>query len=97
MQKRFPTIAVAIVIILILGLLGGLFHHHESESDQIACSYCHAGLQTPVFDLAGALVVTTFAPVGFVTPRRASRIPRLVQSSTLVPRAPPATTFAVMS
>lgn len=93
----FPTIGFAIVAIVVLGLLGGLLHHHESESDEITCCYCHAGPQTRVFDLARAWVVTTLAPAGFVTPLRLSCIPRMIHFSTLVPRAPPVTVVPVMS
>jgi hypothetical protein len=96
-RERFPAIAFAIVTVLVLGLLGGLLHHHESESDEISCCYCHVGLQTPVSDLASALVVATFAPVGFVTPGWPSRIPRVIHFSTLVPRAPPVTTLPGLS
>jgi hypothetical protein len=86
----------AIVAILVLGLLGGLFHHHESASDSAACSYCHAGVQTPEIDLAGALVAPSFAAVGSVAPVQPFGFPRIVQVSTLIPRAPPRTTHPVM-
>src|SRR5258706_589143 len=84
-----PIKALAIVAILLLGLLGGLFHHHESASESAACSYCHAGVQTLPIDLSGALITPLFAVVGVVTPARASDPPRIVPSATLVPRAPP--------
>jgi hypothetical protein len=86
---QFPTMEFAIVAILVLGLLGGLFHHHESASDSAACSYCHAGVQTPEIDLAAALVAASFAVVGFVTLSQPSCLPRSVRFSTLIPRAPP--------
>jgi hypothetical protein len=90
-RAQVPIKAIAIVAILVLGLVGSLFHHHESASESAACSYCHAGVQTPVMDLAGALVAPSFAVVGFVTLARLSRLPRIVQFSTLIPRAPPTT------
>ena len=95
-RDRFPIMRLAIVFILVLVLLGGLFHHHESQSDSAACSYCHAGVQTPVIDLAGALAVPFLANVGSVIPTRPSCLPRVVQFSTLVPRAPPVTTHPVV-
>jgi hypothetical protein len=61
-RGRVPTKALAIVAILVLGLLGGLLHHHESASDSVACPYCHAGVQTPVIHLV--LVALCFAAVG---------------------------------
>ncbi len=93
---EFAINAVFIVAILVLGLLGGLFHHHRSGVDYDACSYCHAGAQTALLDLAGALVATTFAVVECLTPTRPSHLPRAVHFSTLIPRAPPATTHPVM-
>jgi len=90
--RRYTTVACAIVTILVIGLLGGLLHHHESQSDESACCYCHAGLHTPVFNLAGSLAITTFVPAGFVTRTRPPRVPRVVRFSTLAPRAPPVAT-----
>jgi len=95
--RRFPTIALVIVAVLVLGLLGGLLHHHESESEAAACCYCHCGLQTPIFDLAIALVATSFAPVGFVTPSPPIRVPSVIHFFLVVPRAPPATAIPVAS
>ena len=90
--EQFRIKALAIVVILVLGLLGGLIHHHESAGDFDACSYCHAGFQRPVIDLSVALAATTFAVVGLVAPSRPACLPRVVHYSTLVPRAPPDTT-----
>ncbi len=87
-REQFPIKALAIVVILVLGLLGGLLHHHESEGDFDACSYCHAGFLRPVIDLTVALAATTFAVVGLVASSRSARLPRVVHFSTLVPRAP---------
>ena len=96
-RHRFSGKALAIVGILVLGLLGGLLHHHDSESDSDACSYCHAGVQTPVIDLAVTLVATTFAVVGFVGPRRPVCLPQVVRRPPFVPRAPPSTTHPAAS
>ena len=87
---------LAIVAVLVLGLLGGLFHHHESESESAACSFCHAGVQIAVADPAGALGAPFFEAVGSIAPTWPSRIPRIVHYVTLVPRAPPATTHSVV-
>lgn len=89
LQRAAHTTGLAIVAILILGLLGGLFHHHESESDSAACSYCHASIQTPKIDLAAALIAPSFAAIGFVIPARVSDPPPISLRSALVPRAPP--------
>lgn len=87
----------AIIVIVVLGLVGGLLHHHESESESDACAYCHAGIQTPVIDLAVTLAATTFAVVESVAPPPLICLPRVVHSSTLVPRAPPFTPHPGMS
>jgi hypothetical protein len=63
-RGRFPVMRLAIVAILVLVLFGGLFHHHKYESDSTACSYCHAGVQTPVIDLGGASAAPFIAAVG---------------------------------
>lgn len=91
-RAQYSTKPIAIVAIFVLGLLGGLFHHHESARDADACSYCHAGAQAPPIDPATALVAPFLAAVGSVTPTRTSALSRNVQLSTLVPRAPPITT-----
>jgi hypothetical protein len=91
-RGQFPTKGIAIVAILVLGLLGGLFHHHESESDSAACSYCHSGVQTPVAHLAAALVAPFITAVESVTRTWTAHLPQIVHFSTLIPRAPPVTT-----
>jgi hypothetical protein len=95
-KGRLPIKALVIFAILVLALLGGLFHHHESASDSSACSYCHVGVQTPVIDLADALVAPFFAAVGSVAPTLVSDLPRTVHFSTLIPRAPPITIHPAM-
>jgi hypothetical protein len=84
-----PIQGLAIIAIVLLGSLEGLFHHHESASNSAACSYCHAGVQTPVINLAGTLITPYSAAVGSVTPTQPSHLARIVRFSTLVPRAPP--------
>ena len=95
-KTRFRITGTAIVAILILGLFGGLFHHHESESDCAACSYCHAIVQPAVIDLVNDLVAPSLQFMGVVFRTRAACLPRTVQFSTLVPRAPPSTTQPVV-
>jgi len=88
--------AAAIVAILLLGLLVGLLHHHRSSADSDACSYCHAGVQTPGANLASALVATSFAVVGLAAPIQTAHPFEIGYFSTLIPRAPPVTTQPVM-
>ena len=96
-RKEVGLKAAGIVAILILGLVSGMVHHHACASDYKACSYCHAGVQTAVLDLSGALVAATFAVVELVAPSRPSFLPGVVHFSRLVPRAPPVTTHRDMS
>jgi hypothetical protein len=86
----------AIIALVVLALVGGLFHHHESASDSDACSNCHAGVQTPVIDLTAALITPFLAVIGSVTSTQVSFFPRVAYVSTLIPRAPPNTTHAVV-
>ena len=86
-------VAVAVIALL---LFGALFHHHTSEADAFACSFCQAGLETPVPDLAGVLATTSFVVVWCVTQTRPCCPPRVVHFATLVPRAPPLTTLPVI-
>ena len=86
-KRGLPAIAFAVVAILILVLLGGLFHHHEPEVEAAACCYCHAGVQSPVFDLA--IVWIALAPVGLASPALPGRVSGVDRFSKLAPRAPP--------
>ena len=92
----FPARKTALVAILVLVLLGGLFHHHEMASDSDGCSYCHAGIQTPVIDLTGALVTPAFTVVGAVAEQLPFHHARILHFSLLVPRAPPLSTLCTV-
>ena len=94
--RQFPIKGLVIVALLILGLLGGLFHHHESQAESAACLYCHAGVQAPVTDLASTLVAPSFAFVATVEADLPSAPPRIFTFSKLIPRAPPVTTHPAM-
>ena len=91
-RKQFRITGTALAAILLLALIGGLFHHHESESDCATCSYCHASVQPAVIDLVNTLFAPSLQFMGVVFRTRAACLPRTVQFSTLVPRAPPVTT-----
>lgn len=86
---RLPLAAMAIIAVLVIGLLGGLFHHHQSESEASVCSYCHAGVQTPVGDLANALTNPSLESIGTLDLPPYLEYPSINQYSTLIPRAPP--------
>src|ERR1700687_4666851 len=92
----FSARGIAIVAILVIGLLGGLFHHHESASDSDGCSYCHACVQTPVIDPAGALITPIFAVVGRLVPQGPLSIARILAFSSLASRAPPVPTQSIV-
>lgn len=89
---RVRLAATALVAILIIGLLGGLFHHHENETEAAACSYCHAGVQTSVSDLAQTLPAPFFAIVGTAPIEPVSRPAPVLLPSNRTPRAPPSLT-----
>jgi hypothetical protein len=89
---RILTQRIAIAAVLLVGLFGGLLHHHDSESELITCSYCHVGSQRPIADLAVALTEPSFAEVGYVTSALRLRSAPILRFSTLIPRAPPAST-----
>jgi hypothetical protein len=76
-------------MIMLAGLLGVLAHHHESETECDACSYCHASVQVAVADLVMVLVSPSFAFVGGVDRTRPCCLARTAQFSALVSRAPP--------
>jgi hypothetical protein len=87
---------IAVAAIVILGLLGGLLHQHESALDA-SCSYCQAGLQTPVKDLVCTLTVPFLEVLGPVDAERPSIFVPAGPISTRTPRAPPVTTSSVFS
>ena len=91
-----PIRALVAVAVIALLLFGALFHHHTSEADALACSFCQAGLETPVPDLSGVLTTISFVLVWCVTQTPPCRLPRVVHFAVLVPRAPPATTLPVI-
>ena len=91
---RVPLAAVAIVAILIVGLVGGLFHHHENAAESAACAYCHAGVQTPVSDLARTLPTPFFTIVGTAPIEPVSRWAPVLLPSNTTPRAPPSPTHS---
>jgi hypothetical protein len=95
-SPRVPLAAMAIVALLILGLLGGLFHHHKNEKDAAACSYCHSVIQTPVQDLARNLPSPAFRVVGAAIPNPVSRWAVILPNSSTTPRAPPSATRLVL-
>jgi hypothetical protein len=94
--RPFPAWKIALVAVLGLALLGGLFHHHELASDSDGCSYCHAGIQTPVIDLTDALVTPAFTVVGAVAEQLPFHHVRNLHFSLLVPRAPPLSTLCTV-
>src|SRR5260370_35870064 len=66
---HFSTKAIlTIVAVVMLGLFGGLFHIHSSDSEAAACCYCQAGLETPVGDLACSLAGALFTVLGLARP-----------------------------
>ena len=89
---RLSMMAIATVAVLVLALLGGLFHHHESASDSDGCSYCHTGVQTAVSNLARTVAVPFLDAVGSVDPAQSSEPAAVLVFSTFIPRAPPAST-----
>ena len=95
-RGKFPIKVLALIAILLLALLGGLFHYHESETGAAACSYCQARAQRPVIHLARNLVAPLFETAGVVTPTRPTQLPHIVRISKLVPRAPPITVHPVV-
>ena len=95
-SPRVPLAAMAIVALLILGLLGGLFHHHENEKDADACAYCHSVVQTPVQDLARTLPCTAFRVVGTAIPNPVSRWVEILPNLSTTPRAPPSATRLIL-
>jgi len=91
-----PIRDLVAVAVLGLVLFGALLHHHASAAEAATCSYCQAGVETPVPDLAGVLTTTSFVVVWCVTQTPPCRLPRVVHFSTLIPRAPPVTTLPVI-
>ena len=86
---RVPLAAMAVVAILIIGLLGGFLHHHQNAAEAAACSYCHAGVQALVSDLARTLPTPFFTIVGTAPIEPVSRWAPVLLPSNTTPRAPP--------
>lgn len=89
LRMRVNVARLFLLALLILALLGGVFHHHQSGSDCAACMLCQGAVQTPDAELAGHLGVPLFKPVGFLSPAAGQFIAGLAQFAPLVPRAPP--------
>jgi len=86
---RSSALRVTLAVLLVLGLPGGLLHHHESGPDSAACALCHAGVQTAVADLASGLTTPFLKSVEPVHPIRSNPVCFHLTLATLVPRAPP--------
>jgi len=93
---RFPTGASVVIAVLVLALLGGLFHHHETASESDACPYCHAVVQTPVADLGRILPTPFFEVIGTVTLAPVGRLVSIRPFLITDPRAPPASTHPAL-
>jgi len=97
-RTEFVSTRIAVIVaVAVLGLLTGLFHYHRTGSAFDACAYCHAGVQTPVWDLASALVAPLVAAVRFVGPPSSARLAPAVRFSSLISRAPPVSTYSALS
>jgi hypothetical protein len=53
-----PLTTLAVVAVLMIGLIGGLFYHHETARKMVACAYlacayCHAGSLLPASNAGG--------------------------------------------
>lgn len=79
-------------LLIILALLGGVFHHHESGSDCAVCLVCQGVLASPAVNLAAVLAAAPLKPVGFLAPVLSRFVARLDQFAPLAPRAPPRST-----
>jgi hypothetical protein len=95
-QQRVSKYAVAIAAILLFGLVGALFPHHETAADADECSYCHAGILTPIADLARLLAAPFRAAIAYLDPTPPAPPASLSPRSTLIPRAPPASTHPAL-
>src|SRR5260370_35775994 len=86
---HFSTNAIlTIVAVVILGLFGGLFHIHSSDSEAAACCYCHAGLETPGGDLACSSTGPLFTVLRFPRPASSAQPAPLFQFYNRIPSAP---------
>ena len=85
-----------LVAIVILGLLGGLLHHHASEVDCAVCALCHSGVQTPVADLAAILATPFLGSCGIANHYRSRAVPSTFSLTVATPRAPPLPNHHVM-
>jgi hypothetical protein len=80
---------VAVIIMLILGLLGEGFHHHESAAQCAACPLCAGAVQALVANLAALVTIPVF------TTARTNLLPTFhfvadsYEPDARIPRAPP--------
>lgn len=88
---------IALLAVLVLGLLGGLFHHHQSDSDCASCPLCHVGVQTPVENLVCSLVIPLFNTIGTVSLAQPHEVGRIDRFDPTIPRGPPSRIPLVIS
>lgn len=82
--------AFTIAIVLLFGLLSGLFHHHSSESESDACNFCHAIVNAQVVEpVAVALCNPPLLDMGTVELSHNPEPVAAFRLATLIPRAPP--------
>jgi len=82
--------AFTIAVVLLFGLVSGLFHHHRSASESGACTFCHTIVNAQVGkQVAIALSNPPLLAMGTVELSGDPEPAVTFSLATLIPRAPP--------
>jgi hypothetical protein len=95
--KQNGMVRLCLVLIVLAGLVAGLFHQHVNRTEAVACPYCHALVQTAVPNLARLLCAPHFCPVALAAQASCEQGLRPVAISQVIPRAPPAPPLLMVS
>jgi hypothetical protein len=80
-----------VVLCLLIGISGSLFHHHISERDSDCCPFCAAAIERPAAHLALTLTAPLLHVIEHSIQLAAPQIEGFPTHSPLIPRGPPST------
>jgi hypothetical protein len=67
LAKQCGIVRFCLVLIALVGLFAGLYHHHVNSFEHDSCLYCHAINHTAVPNITRLLCAPWFCPFSFLS------------------------------